>query len=1664
MTNIIRSVAGLELFVEYMGSGLTMPIQLESQRALKESDAYIKTFDGKIVSYSVIDGGNGYTTNPDITILNGNDTASAVMVGGVEEILFQPSESQILITPTIQSTSTPTLSRTPTATPTITKSLSRTPTTTATLTLSATKTSTPTQTPTITNTPTFTRTATLTPSITPTNTPAVLEHCSINTLDMLDSNDILFSHQNAGLSPGSGFRAPPNIVFDGIGIKAEAVTEVSGSIDSVDIAIAGEGYQIPPLIVVDGDGYGAKLEAKISGYIYKTFISDGGLYANGTILTITASSGNATFSGIMSKPNLNTGLISLLEVAIINPGSGYDSIPKLRVDSPSNLTARSGAAYCSINAGISQIEVISGGYGYTRTPKLSIIRVEPRTEEHYTEKPQAIFENVTSTPTSTPSCTVTQTPSYSATTTYSPTPSVTKTHTPTFSPTFSATTTKTPIPSVTPSDPTNLVISPDSILFPTPTSSPTLTPTTSITPSPTVTKTKTPTPTVTSTKTETPTPTTTKTPTPTLTKTSTPTPTLSPTPSITPSPSTNYPDRISYDAILIPRMNYGINKINIIDPGRYRTNPTIRAVSSYTAEYKAIIDNPGTGFEFTPSAKIIGSTISSQFRTQIDPECLPIINYKIDSVEIIDAGDNYTIPPKIILSGGYDPIKGARAQLTAQIGAGKVTNINIDNQGDFYRSYPDIKILSQDSKGNGLRIKLKLIGELEDVYITNVGQNLTPGSPNNKIIFEGGGSGVTNPSAHIVLNSTAGSGFNGIANVNYHISYIAFNRLGTNIIPSPSGGNPPPPPLPTPAPYSPGGGYYTPISTPPPLPTSPPYSPGGGFYQLSGGNSNNGGPPYNFSPLVSVTGGSPRSFNNIAPRSGIVQSRIEGLPIELNIIDNNENGANCSAFPYMLMVGSKPVLTDRDDLSYSFQNAPLDEPWYKPWFPSIIHSGPLLADLTPYGRYTAPVIPSGNWLNWFRNQLNTGSFNITTEPYAAVERAYITTTSGFDTITISGTPGSGLRGTLGLGVLPSNPIYHLSTTGYIPGNVQINLLHNEPKSFLIDTIDYTATDKSTISLNIDLPSGTLLSINALQKFTSPVHQDYYLFYENPHIIFANSYALSSKTYLDFGGFSASYTGANMEPSLPWSGFLITDKIAPFLDTYLGYRYSGPRYPANLDLKKTVVDSIHGLSHPDYPYGNIYSYRNDIACYLSIEGEIYSFSPPVITISNDRDSSLRPIPLSSNTLCLPSYFDTLPTLGIQDEIESNASITLNKADNNLTRLAHFVNYDELMIDTFPGGKSSIVQNWLNSPTGYILDAHDSWYTTHDGSYTASGIFKSDLQIHSTNKNTSRAIVVCESGGIPLSWNNPPQLSVTITSGSITDVSIDDGGLGFGISLIHEHVAHPHLVYFSGGGGYGASGILLTDFQDLSLGAKTTLNIYKEDIKGSVTGILLLNSGVGYTSAPQAIIVDCSPTWNNIEYNNKLYHYDNSNKRIFIAPLITNTTTNTTMNNMGIFPLIDLYFKNSKIAECKPLLYMQPHQISQGFIHAARDGHRERGANDLRWLNRGWIATISSIRGSGDLDLDPYRIHAHYKNGVLDDVLVDYIFNSIRTANGVGLYNDINTNLTGYDNDGSPPAVSVSNKEHIEFEDLIKIPIVKTEIPRWQTIFSNSLLMRESGSIG
>ena len=91
-----------------------------------------------------------------------------------------------------------------------------------------------------------------------------------------------------------------------------------------------------------------------------------------------------------------------------------------------------------------------------------------------------------------------------------------------------------------------------------------------------------------------------------------------------------------------------------------------------------------------------------------------------------------------------------------------------------------------------------------------------------------------------------------------------------------------------------------------------------------------------------------------------------------------------------------------------------------------------------------------------------------------------------------------------------------------------------------------------------------------------------------------------------------------------------------------------------------------------------------------------------------------------------------------------------------------------------------------------------------------------------------------GGTPRAWSEPASFTATISNGSVTGISVSNGGRGY---------TWPPTLFIVGGGGTGARCVA-------SIG-------YGPDF--AIAGVTITNNGRGYTSAPTVVVVDNERQW-------------------------------------------------------------------------------------------------------------------------------------------------------------------------------------------------------------
>ena len=178
--------------------------------------------------------------------------------------------------------------------------------------------------------------------------------------------------------------------------------------------------------------------------------------------------------------------------------------------------------------------------------------------------------------------------------------------------------------------------------------------------------------------------------------------------------ASNDPNIAFRDAVLRPLIVDGkIAKIRIVDPGTgYTHQPTISIVSETAPTtpasidvvvtgsiYKVNVDNPGTLYTQDPEYQIKKGTGASGFLT--------IENGKLTDVDLVNGGQNYKSAPKVTVvdsTGG-----GVGAEVVAEFNAaqGAVTNFIVTNPGLNYNPFNTSLVITEEGSGEILQVNVQ---------------------------------------------------------------------------------------------------------------------------------------------------------------------------------------------------------------------------------------------------------------------------------------------------------------------------------------------------------------------------------------------------------------------------------------------------------------------------------------------------------------------------------------------------------------------------------------------------------------------------------------------------------------------------------------------------------------------------------------------------------------------------------------------------------------------------------------------------------------------------------------------------------------------------------------------------------------------------------------------
>ena len=171
---------------------------------------------------------------------------------------------------------------------------------------------------------------------------------------------------------GSEYTSAPTVTVTGGGGSGAAFTAIvdNGQVQSFLTTNAGSGYKEAPIISFSGGGVNtATATASIAGSIASISVTAIGIGYTQANTTITFTGGGG--SGLAATPVINEAG-SLVDINITNPGSGYTSNPIVNIIS-TDLAPSGAAARTRLTASLSSITITSRGSDYKSIPRASVL-------------------------------------------------------------------------------------------------------------------------------------------------------------------------------------------------------------------------------------------------------------------------------------------------------------------------------------------------------------------------------------------------------------------------------------------------------------------------------------------------------------------------------------------------------------------------------------------------------------------------------------------------------------------------------------------------------------------------------------------------------------------------------------------------------------------------------------------------------------------------------------------------------------------------------------------------------------------------------------------------------------------------------------------------------------------------------------------------------------------------------------------------------------------------------------------------------------------------------------------------------------------------------------------------------------------------------------------
>jgi FtsP/CotA-like multicopper oxidase with cupredoxin domain len=191
-------------------------------------------------------------------------------------------------------------------------------------------------------------------------------------------------------APGTGYTSAPTVNFasaTGKYAAATAVVDYSGTVTAVTVDAAGSTYTAP-VVTISGGGATTDATANAFGGVDAATLISGTDYSGYTFPVIefalpndpagTRATGHATCSESVDCTHADGATVTVNNIVVDNPGSGYSAAPSVIVrDGPADAPASALQNDATSTISIQSVSLVSFGSGYTGIPTVAITDTAP---------------------------------------------------------------------------------------------------------------------------------------------------------------------------------------------------------------------------------------------------------------------------------------------------------------------------------------------------------------------------------------------------------------------------------------------------------------------------------------------------------------------------------------------------------------------------------------------------------------------------------------------------------------------------------------------------------------------------------------------------------------------------------------------------------------------------------------------------------------------------------------------------------------------------------------------------------------------------------------------------------------------------------------------------------------------------------------------------------------------------------------------------------------------------------------------------------------------------------------------------------------------------------------------------------------------------------------